>query len=206
MLRSTCWTSLVLAIFTLTPLIATAGGMYAPDRVGKWYLGGGIGGYWEESNSQLQNESGQFGGFFSGGYRLTPNVALEIDGLSSYQRVDTPPTINTSESRARLTSSGASGVVKLILPLDKVELYVGGGIGVYHTALRVKENPFDSEETDNDFGYQGLAGADFFVSRNFSVGLEYRRLKLDADLGPTVAGGKIDAGGDFLFMTFRGHF
>jgi hypothetical protein len=50
-----------------------------------------------------------------------------------------------------------------------------------------------------------VAGADFFVSRRVSVGLEYRRLKLDANLGDLVPG-DLDMGGEFLFATVRGHF
>lgn len=207
MLRLTRWAPLMFAIIGLNPLIAGAdsSGMFAPERVGRWYLGGGVGGYWEESNSQLQHQEGQFGGFFSGGYRATPNIALEIDALSSYQRLDTPPAVSSSHERSRLTSSGVGGVVKFVLPLNRFELYAGGGVGVYNTALRVRNSPFRDEDNDTDFGYQGLIGADFFVTRNFSMGLEYRRFKLDAKLEPSIPG-KIDAGGDFLFMTFRGHF
>jgi hypothetical protein len=55
----------------------------------------------------------------------------------------------------------------------------------------------------------GLGGfkeeSNFFVSRHVSVGIEYRKFKLHADLEPTIPG-KIDAGGDFLFATVRGHF
>ena len=207
MFRLTRWMSLIFAIITLSPLMAGADstGMFAPDRVGRWYLGGGIGGYWEQSNSQLQNQSGQFGGFFSGGYRATPNIALEIDALSSDQRLDTPSTISTSTGRSRLNTSGIGGVVKFILPLNRVELYAGGGVGVYSTALRVNNSAFNDEDNDTDFGYQGLIGVDYFFTRNFSVGLEYRKFKLDAKLEPTIAG-KIDAGGNFEFATFRGYF
>ena len=207
MLRLSRWMSLIVAIAALSPMVAGADstGMFAPDRVGHWYLGGGAGGFWEESNSQLQNHSGQFGGFFSGGYRAAPNIALEIDGLSSYQRFDTPASVSSSNGRSRLTSSGAGGVVKFILPLDRIELYAGGGVGVYRTVLQVRDNPFKSQEDDTNVGYQGLIGADYFVTRNFSVGLEYRKFKLDAKLDQTIPG-KIDAGGDFLFATFRGHF
>jgi opacity protein-like surface antigen len=60
-------------------------------------------------------------------------------------------------------------------------------------------------EYDTDVGFQAVAGADFYVSRRFSVGLEYRRLKLDANLGALVPG-DLDMGGDFLFATVRGHF
>lgn len=207
MLRLTHWTLLMFAIIALNPLIAEADstGMFAPERVGRWYIGGGVGGFKEESNSQLRNQTGQAGSFFSGGYRVAPNIAIEIDGLSYNQRVDTPPTVSTSDSRSRLNSGGAGGVVKIILPLDRVELYAGGGLGIYSTSLRIKDSSFHSERDDTDIGYQGLIGADFLLSRKVSIGLEYRKFKLDADLGPTIPG-KIDAGGDFLFVTVRGHF
>lgn len=207
MLRLTRWTSLMFAIIALNPLIAGADStdMFAPERVGRWYIGGGLGGFKEESNSQLRNQDGQYGGFFGGGYRATPNIAVDIDGLFYNQRMDTPPTVSTSNSRSRLTSAGVGGVVKFILPLGRVELYAGGGLGFYSTSLRVKDSSFHSERDDSHIGYQALAGADFFVSRNVSIGLEYRKFKLDADLQPTIPG-KIDAGGDFLFATVRGHF
>lgn len=206
MLRLTHWTSLTLAVIALSPLIAGADtGMYAPERVGRWYIGGGLGGFREESNSQLQNQDSQTAGFFSGGYRVAPNIALDIDGLFFNQRVDTPPTVSTSETRSRLTTAGAGGVVKLILPLDRLELYVGGGLGIYTTTLRINDSSFRGEDNDTDLGYQGLIGADILVSRYVSVGIEYRKFKLKADLEPAFAG-KIDGGGDFLFATVRGHF
>ncbi len=46
---------------------------------------------------------------------------------------------------------------------------------------------------------------DVFVTRRISMGLEYRRLKLDANLGPLIPG-DLDMGGNFLFATVRGHF
>lgn len=207
MLRLTRWTSLILAILALSPLISRADsiGMFAPERLGRWYIGGGLGGFREDPNPQLQNQEGQYGSFFSGGYRAAPNIALEIDGLYSYQRLDRPPTVSSSGGRSRLHSTGVGGVLKFILPLDRVELYAGGGLGVYSTVLRIKDSPFRSERDDTDLGYQGLVGADFLVSRKVSIGLEYRKFKLDADLEPTIPG-KIDAGGEFLFVTVRGHF
>lgn len=208
MLRLTRWTSLIFAILILNPLGAGADstGMFAPERVGRWYLGGGLGAFREESNSQLQNQDGQYGSFFSGGYRVTPYMALEIDGLYSSQKMDTPPTIPNSAGRTQLHSAGVGGVVKFILPLDRVELYAGGGLGVYTSQLRVDALPDDIQQEDtNNIGYQALVGVDFFVSRYISVGVEYRKFKLDADFGATIPG-KIDVGGDLLFATVRGHF
>jgi opacity protein-like surface antigen len=188
--------------------------MFEPERVGHWYLSAAVGAFNEETNSQLVNQDGQFGLAISGGYRLTPYVALEIDGLFASQRIDTPAAIlaaalGTPDGRSSLYSGGIGGLVKFILPLDRVELYLGGGLGVYTTTLLV-EGSFQGAHTeltenDTDVGFQAVAGADFYVSRLISVGMEYRRLKLDANLGALVPG-DLDMGGDLLFATVRGHF
>ena len=79
-------------------------------------------------------------------------------------------------------------------------------LGVYSSQLRVDALPDDIQQEDtNNIGYQALVGVDFFVSRYISVGVEYRKFKLDADFGATIPG-KIDVGGDLLFATVRGHF
>ena len=192
------WIQLVLALMAAIPMHAQAQvRMFEPERVGRWYLSGAVGAFNEETNPQLVNQNGRFGLAISGGYRLTPHVALEIDGLFASQRIDTPSTIpgsalGTAEGRATLHSGGISGLVKFILPLDRIELYVGGGLGLYSTSLW------------KDVGLQAVAGLDLFVSRRTSVGLEYRRLKLDTFLGALVPG--FDLGGDFLFATVRRHF
>lgn len=209
------WSHLVFALAAVIPMHARAQvSMFEPERVGHWYLSGAVGAFNEETNSQLVNQDGQFGLAISGGYRLTPYVALEIDGLFASQRIDTPSTIpgsalGTPEGRASLYSGGIGGLVKLILPLDRIELYVGGGLGVYTTTLLVEGSLLGAHtelsEDDTDVGFQAVVGADFFVSRRISVGLEYRRLKLDANLGAIVPG-DLDMGGDLLFATVRGHF
>ena len=209
------WSHFVLALLAVIPMHAEAQvKMFEPERVGHWYLSGAVGAFNERTNAQLVNQDGQFGLAISGGYRLTPHVALEIDGLFASQQIDTPSTVPPSalgspNARADLYSGGIGGLVKFILPLDRVELYVGGGLGIYSTTLLVKGSVLGAHveltETDTDFGFQAVAGADFFVSRRISVGLEYRRLKLDANLGALVPG-DLDMGGDFLFATVRGHF
>lgn len=199
--------ALTIAIGISLPLTARAHtvGMFAPDRVGRWYGGGGLGGFSEESNSELRNEDGRFGNFISGGYRLGSWIALEADGLISLQEVDAPLTITAPTSRTDLTTAGIGAVVKFILPLDRVEIYAGGGLGVYTSQIRTETAIGDIERDDTDIGYQALVGLDVFVSRRISVGLEYRKFKLDANFGPTIPG-KLDVGGDFFLATVRGHF
>ena len=197
--------SLTFAVLALLPLYAAAETeMFAPERVGRWYLGGGIGGFSEESNSQITSPDSQFGLGFSGGYRLSRNVALEIDALFSYQEFNTPAFAGGTR-KSDLATNGVGGVVKFILPLNRVELFVGGGLGLYTSYVNIDGTVFEGNDTDGNIGYQLLAGADFFLSRRISVGVEYRKLKLEADFGDTLPG-KIDAGGDFLLVTVRGHF
>ena len=205
----------VLALVAVIPMHAGAQvRMFEPERVGHWYLSGAVGAFSEETNPQLVNHDGRIGLAIGGGYRLTPYVALEIDVLYASQRIDTPSTIpgsalGTVDGRATLYSGGMGGLVKFILPLDRVELYVGGGLGIHTTTLSVEGTLMGAHteltENDTDVGLQAVAGADFFVSRRLSVGLEYRRLKLNANLGALVPG-DLDMGGDFLFATVRGHF
>jgi hypothetical protein len=190
------WACLVLAVLAVIPMCCHAqANMFEPGRVGRWYLSAAAGAFKEETDSQLVNLDGQFGLAIGAGYRLTPHVALEIEGLFASQRVDTPSAISGlalgADGRANIYTRGIGGVVKFILPLNRAELFVGGGLGIYNTSLLT------------DGGFQTVAGADFFVSRHVSVGLEYRRLKFDAIFGSLVPG--LDLGGDFLFATVRRH-
>ncbi len=192
-------------LFSFSLPAAVRAEMFAPERVGHWYLGGGIGGFREESNDRLPDSRGQFGLFFSGGYRVNPNVALEIDGLLSHQEFDTPAFAGGGR-KSDLFTNGAGGVVKFILPFSQVELYAGGGLGAYTSRIEIDGTAVEEDESDTDIGYQLLVGADIFVSRRISIGLEYRVLKLQADFRDTLPGGEVDTGGDFLFATVRGHF
>ena len=185
------WSHLVLAVVAAIPMGSHAQvRMFEPERAGRWYLSGAAGAFNNEANSPLVNQDGQFGLAIGAGYRLKPHAALEIDGLFASLRVDPDWPLGTADGRANLY--GIGGLVKFILPLDRLELYVGGGLGLYSTTLW------------NDVGFQAVAGLDLFLSRRTSVGLEYRRLNLDAFLGALVPG--FDMGGDFLFGTVRRHF
>lgn len=206
MLRLTCLLCIVIAFGALSPpALADSTGMFAPERVGRWYLGGGIGAFWEDSNDQLQNQNGRAGAFVSGGYRMALNLALEIDALFASQEVGRVAALPVTPDHTYLNSAGIGGVAKFILPLNRFELYAGGGLGIYTSQLRAEGSTYTVTQDDTNFGIQGLLGADYFFSRTISLGLEYRKLKLRADFGPTLAG-KVDAGGDFLLATVRAHF
>ena len=186
----------------------------AESRIGRWYIGGGFGAFAEEDNAQLRDQDASAALFFSGGYRASPNVAIEADALGWNQDFATPATISpgvisSAEARTDLTTAGVSAVIKFIAPLRAVDLYAGGGLGFYTANLSVEGTGASAglkiDETETDLGYQLLVGADVYVSRRISVGLEYRWLKLDTNFEPYVAG-ELDAGGQFFLMNVRGHF
>ncbi|MBC8008148.1 MAG: porin family protein [Prolixibacteraceae bacterium] len=191
------WSRLVLATLAAIPMFSHAQDkIFEPERVGRWYLSGAAGASIEETNTQFFDQDDRFGLAIGAGYRLSRHFALEIEGLFASQHVDTTSSIpglalGSADDGANLYSRGIGGLLKFILPLDRLELYVGGGVGIYSTTLLT------------DVGFQAIAGADFFVSRRISVGLEFRRLNLDAIIGALVP--ELELGGDFLFVTVRSH-
>jgi opacity protein-like surface antigen len=195
----------------LLPVAAQGQSGSAERRAGNWYIGGGLGGYAEEDNNQLSGQDGKFATFFGGGYRASPYVAIEADLAYWRQDFETPGSITLPNAQARtdLDTIGAGGMVKLYLPIDSVDLYAGGGLGLYTSQLYVEGSSGGAttkiDEDDTNVGYQIALGADVYVSSRISVGVEYRWLKLEANFEPSVAG-KIDVGGQFLFATVRGHF
>lgn len=180
--------------FTAVAMIPVCGHtqlqIFEPERVGRWYLSGAGGGFKQDTASTVVDYHGQYGLAIGAGYRLRPHLGLEIDGLFASQRVEIDTSVVSTDGSANLT--GVGGLVKLILPLDRVELYVGGGLGIYSTTLW------------SDVGLQAVAGLDLFLSRHLSLGVEYRRLKLDTFLGALVP--DFDLGGNFVFATVKGHF
>ena len=200
-----------IALLTLVgfgiPGIGLAQSYSAESRIGHWYIGGGFGAYAEEDNPQLSSQDAGAAFFFSGGYRASPNIAVEADALVWNQDFAAPSTIPNAQGRSDLTSTGVSAVIKFIAPLKAVDLYAGGGLGFYATNLNVDVGSSGAEidETETDLGYQLLVGADVYISRKLTIGLEYRWLNLQTNFEPYIAG-DLDAGGQFFLMNIRGSF
>ena len=192
------------------PGLAQAQSNAADSRVGRWYIGGGFGAYSEEDNAQMPSQDAGAALFFSGGYRASANVAIEADLLGWDQDFSTPGSISSrlsgAQSRTDLTTSGAGAIIKFIAPLRAVDLYAGGGLGFYATNLQVSgSGDAEIDETETELGYQALFGADVYISRRISVGLEYRYVKVDANFEPYL-NNDVDVGGQFFLMSVRGHF
>lgn len=203
-----------LALFALAmsafPVAGHAQSNSAESRIGRWYIGGGFGAYSEENNSQLPNQDPGAALFFSGGYRASPNVAVEADWLGWEQDFSTPASITAqlpgAQGRTDLKASGAGAVIKLIAPLSAVDLYAGAGLGFYAMNLSVQgAGGSEIDTTETELGYQALLGADVYIAKKVSVGLEYRWVKVDANFEPYI-NGSVDVGGQFFLMSVRAHF
>lgn len=197
---------LTVAGFLLFSFPALSQAQVGENRAGHWYIGGGLGGFSEEDNPQITGQDPEFASFFSGGYRASPTVAVEATAMNWTQDFVTPGTVPPGfDPRTDLSSFGVGALVKFILPLDSADLFAGAGLGLYVTNLHVDGSGTEIDETDTDLGVQAVLGADVFILRNISVGLEYRWLKLQANFEPIIAS-EIDVGGHFFFATFRGYF
>ena len=98
-----------IALLTLVgfgiPGIGLAQSYSAESRIGHWYIGGGFGAYAEEDNPQLSSQDAGAAFFFSGGYRASPNIAVEADALVWNQDFAAPSTIPNAQGHSDLTST-----------------------------------------------------------------------------------------------------
>ena len=197
-----------------------------PDKTasgngGKFYAFGGFAALAADKNSQLQGERGSPVNLIAGGgYRLTPNLAAELNVLLAFRALDTPPTAQPPAGTfspgtldSSMETSGRGATIKYSFAVGRFAPYFGGGFGVYTTTFRTTSEAPGCvnncagtgpriRERSTDIGVHALAGADYhFTAKNVLAG-EIRYLKLRADFGAIVPG-KVDAGGTFFWMGYR---
>lgn len=203
-----------LAVFQFTNVALAAEPAPPPvsDRTGRQYIFFAGGDFRPDSIARLPNETSSYGFAMGFGSRYSRHAAWEIEFAVQSQEVDSPPNVPPtlfSGTRSDIETVGLAGNLRFIYPLGNFEPYVGGGIGLYRAKLEVNGSFLASPavtESDIGFGLQLLAGMEYYFGLGrHSVGLQYRKLIFNADFGP-VAGGKVNVGGDSLFLTFRRSF
>jgi hypothetical protein len=180
-----------------------------------WYASVGAGTFDPEPTpGQLENKDGDYSFMMNLGYRYSRYLRLEFDLWAYEQDVDTPPTVappllGTVDPRADIAGGGLSAVAKLGLPIEPFEPYVGAGAGVFFSTMRVTGTviglPAQREEDDTGIGSQLLAGVDLALSRQWSAGIEYRRVFLKASFADLTPG-EVDIGGIGWMLTARWQF
>lgn len=177
----------------------------------KFYGSAALGGFFENSNGgHFVNEQGKFAGYLGFGWRMQPNLSLEAELIGYSQQIDTPagyaPSNGSVDNRATVAVVGLVPQVKYIIPMINVDLFIGGGIGIYSATGtvtgKINNSDFHADESDAGIGEQIVGGVDFKIAQRYSVGLEYRRVWFKANLS-NFSNGKVDLGGDQALVSFR---
>lgn len=211
---------LTLVVFTVAfPMTALMA--HGPKQGRSWYAGDGYDGKTYATvklGAFIPNGDSDFldNGFAAGaalGHKLGRNFALEL-GLD-YVSADIDDDYRYDDYGYRdvyLTTFGIPVTAKFIVPLsNQVEIYAGGGFGVYFSNIDFDEEYYDGGYSDDDrihdtgLGFHTLIGADIKMNPNvaFTMELKYTEIEHDFDeyydddfeIGGTTA----SAGVKFLF-------
>jgi opacity protein-like surface antigen len=191
--------------------LAFSGATIAQDYVpGKANLYIGAGNFKPSDDAVLTRRDGEFSFDLGFGWRWSRHFAGEIGWLYYGQEADTPSALGirgTGSERASLDSSGIGGLVKFIQPVGFADFFAGAGMGYYSSKLSASTiNPLTLQtrtvsRTDDNWGYQYVAGVDLRAARNVVWTIQYRRVILDADFGPGI--GVTEAGGSMWQILLR---
>lgn len=115
----------------------------------------------------------------SAGYNVTPNVAVEAEvSYASANLNEFTPTGGTAEAvLGKGNTLSLMGNVILGTNLGALRPYVGAGIGVAQVKIDVPAGEFGSDAAKDSqwkFAAQALAGVDYTLTGNISLGARYR--------------------------------
>ena len=166
-----------------------------------------------DNESKLGDDDGA--GMLIAAYEYRPNRHFAVGGefqviAHSYRPSATPAGFFTDPDRdSDVDSGGFAGTVRGFVPLGSVDMYGGGGLGLYYSQLAITgtTNGVDGifYETDSGFGYFAMVGADIALARQHRLTVEFRKLWLKADFDK-LGGGEVDIGGDILALGYQYRF
>src|SRR5713101_7710456 len=197
-------------------------GAGSPD-VGRFYAFGGFAAFATDKNGQVQGERGELGAIGGGGFRFTPLLSFELGVLGAGRRLDTPasaaPAAGTFKDGTLRTNIGSGGLnlaVKFHFTLDRIEPYVGFGLGRYATSFRTTSEASTClrhcadtgprvTSRSRDTGSHAVVGADYHFRAKDVLAAEFRYLKLNANFDD-IGLGNVKAGGSLLWLGYRRYF
>ena len=114
------------------------------------------------------------------GMYANKNLALEF-GAGYFQTDSSVSGAGGSHEKAEISVVPVIATIKAVLPIDYVELYGGGGIGLY--VVDFESNTFDpvagsfsGDDNDTIIGGHVLAGANIDITRKVFLGVEGKYL------------------------------
>lgn len=178
------------------------------SRQSPWYEGWLAGGRIEAVNdgaasAGLAGQQSRYAFGVGGALRLTDYTLLDFELPFYGQKFDAPLGLATPDDLVSVKTRGIAFALRQVAPLGPLEVFMGVGAGWYESALNARRNADEDEEfVDTGPGYQVSAGINLVLDRQFALGVEARRLWLDADFGPATRG-LADIGGRQFLLTLR---
>lgn len=197
-------TCLAMAALGVPP--APAHAQYAPYS--PWHEGWLAGGRTDAvgdttASGRLTGQQSRYAFAVGGAMRLAEYTLLDFELPFYGKKFDVPPSLASSDDLLSVKTRGIAFALRQVAPLGPFEVFMGLGVGWYESALTARRSADEDEEfVDTGPGYQVSAGVNLVLDRQFALGLEARRLWLDADFGPATQG-LADIGGRQVLLTLR---
>lgn len=163
----------------LAVLLLGVAPLASPAAIPGNYAAVKLGGYFPQSNDLEEFDNG-FNGEIAFGHYFTPHIAGEI-GIGYFQsETDTvllfDPLFGLFSVDAELKVYPVTLNIRLVHPVQNVELYVLGGVGIYFSELEISAMGISDSDDDAAFGINLGLGVNFNVSPNMYVGGELKYL------------------------------
>ena len=179
----------------------------------KIYLPFFLGGYQFEDNPGSYVGGGSTLALGIGvGYRKSNHLAFEFEGIMIQKSFDTPANPNSlfidTRDELDLESNSLFVTVKAFYPMKRFEPYFGAGIGANISTLEIPAYLFGiiagtvADESNFSFATQILLGADIVLNESWAMGIEYKKIGVNADF-QDLSGGNIEIGGDLVALNLK---
>jgi OmpA-OmpF porin, OOP family len=174
----------------------------ATPRERGFYVGGGVGGNFQEDNQFTgsgTNSSTSYNGgpvgILNFGYALGNGLRFEVEPGYRYNSVDTVNGAN-SGGRTQIFTGMVNGIYDFDTktPVFPLSPHIGAGVGWAHLWNHSPQNGQTVVGQDDRPALQAIAGVDYEFTPAVKLGLDYRYLYVDNPQFRTQAGGNSQSG------------
>jgi OOP family OmpA-OmpF porin len=161
-----------------------------------FYVGGGVGGNFQEDNKftgsgtdSTKSYSAGPVGILNFGYALGNGMRFEVEPGYRYNDAD-------NGGRTQILTGMVNGIYDFDMktPVFPLTPHIGGGVGVAHMYNRSPQNGQTVVGQDDRPALQAIAGVDYDLTSAMKIGLDYRYLYVDNPQFRTQAGGNSQSG------------
>lgn len=157
----------------------------------------------DQTPGQLAGQRSRYALNVGGSLPLTPYTLLDLEAPFYGQKFDAPPSLAASDDLVSVKTRGVAVGLRQVAPVGPLEVYAGLGAGWYESALTASRGATTEDEfVDYGAGFHVAAGLIVPLARGVAIGVESRRLWLDADFG-TATRGIVDLGGRIVTVSLR---